>query len=101
MKNEGSESKRLTPEQLLRQIRAWLIMPSNDGVERTAWPELVAQIDATLPASDTADNEGEHLDCPMCGAQKSFTINPQDEAVGYCSVERQSWRIQANKEHSQ
>lgn len=44
----------VTPEELLRQIRKWLIMPSSDDIERTAWPEMVAQIDTTLRDSNDA-----------------------------------------------
>lgn len=47
-------SATITPEELLRNIRKWLIMPSTDGIERTAWPELVAQIDTTLHESNDA-----------------------------------------------
>jgi hypothetical protein len=33
---------------LLREFRQWLIIPSSDGVEKTAWPEWIARIDAVL-----------------------------------------------------
>lgn len=33
------------------------------------------------------------LDCPVCGAAKSFIINSQDQGSGYCTKEQQTWTI--------
>lgn len=52
---------------LLRDIRAWLIMPSSDGLERTAWPERVAAIDAVLAAAPLQDKGEQTRSCSFCG----------------------------------
>lgn len=43
---------------LARRIRQWLIIPSTDGVERTAWPELVAEIDTLLNSANAQEGRG-------------------------------------------
>jgi hypothetical protein len=32
-------------------------------------------------------NDGS-VDCPMCGACRSFTIDPEDGSQGYCEIEK-------------
>lgn len=39
----------------------------------------------------------EPLDCPMCGAQKSFDINPNNPAEGYCHKEETIWTVKPGK----
>lgn len=36
----------------------------------------------------------ELLECCMCGARASFSIDSEDPSVGYCYAEKKFWRIQ-------
>lgn len=38
-------------------------------------------------------NAGSLLECPMCSAPQSFSIDIDDLALGYCIAEQKAWRI--------
>ncbi len=42
-------------------------------------------------AGETLPNE--KLECPVCGAQNAFTIDPDNDANGHCSVEGVTWVV--------
>lgn len=39
-------------------------------------------------------NDGS-VDCPMCGACRAFTIDPNSLDTGYCVAENKSWTVKA------
>lgn len=50
--------------------------------------------ESPVPAATVAPQQSDWLlDCPMCNAPKSFAIDSNDDAVGFCLAERRNWRI--------
>ncbi len=66
-----------------------LIIPlrNNDRITQEVAEQIVREHNASIKRIC------ELLDCPICGAHKSFMINPLNSAVGYCMEEHQAWRI--------
>jgi hypothetical protein len=80
---------------LLREIRQWLIMPSADGVERTAWPERVAQIDAVLNTPRPTTAAGAQFkpmcddpECWVCKRMAELHAENSTTAAGALTVEQ-------------
>lgn len=92
--------EQVTPEELLRRVRQWLIMPSADSVEHTAWPELVAQIDHTLSfvkSQEAGVLLPEWVECQSMFADGAVT--PLSEFIrGYEPVDpdAEEWRKEFN-----
>lgn len=52
--------------------------------------ETILQFGSVLPV----DYSQQKLQCPICGAAESFTLDPEDGSRGYCSTEKRVWEIQ-------
>jgi hypothetical protein len=52
----------------------------------------------TSPHVNTLLADADKLDCPMCGARESFTIDPEDGSRGHCEVEDKTWVLRKTLE---
>ncbi len=94
---EPAEIRRQALEEAAREGDRFIEKVRGRGDERNdgafvAMTRLVRSI-RQIAANVTGD--GVYFDCAMCGAPRSFVIDPNNDSVGYCFVEEQRWEISA------